>query len=762
MIPIFIRLALISIIALSVSALYGCSDKESPVAPGIPTTIGFDVTGPTLTALGETVQLTATVRDQFGQPMPSASLTWISSDPGVASVSSSGLVTSHANGVATIRASSGAAEGSLGVTVQQRPRTLQVDTDFARLPRPGDSLRLRAVVRDAREQVMVDAQVTWSSSDPQVASVSSAGLVSAVADGLTVLTAQVDTIQATTRILVQAVPPRVVLARRTHTLTAVGDTLRLAATVEDARGRTLEGLGPVWSSQDPRIASVSPDGRLRAEGFGNTEVVAALDGVAWGVTVRVDSPLRLLIKEADVYSFVDNTRSPSYEYAGQWNEGGLVSFMPQASGVFDLWSGGGPDVFVPIVRGYATGLDARTKPLFFRNEGGRLVHATNEIDVPQIAGSRHTLPIDLPNDPFRGLMTIAHDAHDGRMADILMVAGGPTPRDMTHRVAPLPLMELTGRPTAINSHSGAAGDITGNGRTDFAIGDWGVTIRPGGGPPEGCDSCAPFLLIQGEDGQWTVRKDEFMRDITFRQPLLHPGAGENINLLLSLHLADLNGDGLADLVTGYGHGSSLSHVYFNQGDGRFTRQASVALPEPPFGVNNSLHLKTYSLDLTGDGALDLVINWSQLVPYYAGYAHQILINDGSGNFRDETQHRLRSIPEFDVPAGRLGWSDRFEFMDVTGDGHPDLIGSHFGHWENGQEIYPNRVRLWLNNGAGILSEVPVEVEQGPVGFGWPLGWADFAGDGKVGILTQGSRWTDNVGTAQRIIFTHWEFDRRIR
>jgi hypothetical protein len=269
-------------------------------------------------------------------------------------------------------------------------------------------------------------------------------------------------------------------------------------------------------------------------------------------------------------------------------------------------------------------------------------------------------------------------------------------------------------------------------------------------------------LIQGDDGHWTVRKDEFLRDITFRQPLLEPGAGENINLLLSLHLADLNGNGLADLVTGYGHGSSLSHLYFNQGDGRFTRQASVALPEPPFGTNNSLHMNTHSLDLTGNGALDLVILWSRLIPYYAGYAHQILINDGSGNFRDETQHRLRSIPEFEVPAERLTWSDRFEWIDVTGNGHLDLIGSHFGRWVDGQRVYPTQVRLWLNNGAGILSEVPVDIEEGTTGFGWPLGWADFSGDGRVGILTQGGRCTDNACSAQRIIFTHWEFDQKIR
>ena len=59
-----------------------------------------------LSALGETVQLTATVLDQNGQAMSGVSVTWASSDGGVASVGANGVVTAVQNGSATVTATS--------------------------------------------------------------------------------------------------------------------------------------------------------------------------------------------------------------------------------------------------------------------------------------------------------------------------------------------------------------------------------------------------------------------------------------------------------------------------------------------------------------------------------------------------------------------------------------------------------------------------------------------------------------------------------
>jgi len=70
-----------------------------------------------LTAIAETVQLTATAEDGNGNPVTGASIGWTSSDPTVAAVSSTGLVTAVATGTAAITASSGAASGTSSITV---------------------------------------------------------------------------------------------------------------------------------------------------------------------------------------------------------------------------------------------------------------------------------------------------------------------------------------------------------------------------------------------------------------------------------------------------------------------------------------------------------------------------------------------------------------------------------------------------------------------------------------------------------------------
>ena len=117
-----------------------------------------------LTALGATVQLSAEVRDQNGQVMTGATVTWASSAAAVATVSASGLVTAVADGSATITATAGSASGSATVTVAQEVSAVAVVPDTATFV-VGDTLRLAATATDGNGQVVTgvgagQAQVT--------------------------------------------------------------------------------------------------------------------------------------------------------------------------------------------------------------------------------------------------------------------------------------------------------------------------------------------------------------------------------------------------------------------------------------------------------------------------------------------------------------------------------------------------------------------------------------------------------------------------
>ena len=78
--------------------LGACGGTDSPSDTGpVATTVILSSATLSFSSVGETQQLTATVRDQNGATMSGASVAWASSASPVASVSSTGLVTAEAD-----------------------------------------------------------------------------------------------------------------------------------------------------------------------------------------------------------------------------------------------------------------------------------------------------------------------------------------------------------------------------------------------------------------------------------------------------------------------------------------------------------------------------------------------------------------------------------------------------------------------------------------------------------------------------------------
>lgn len=113
MLPSTRRLHACALVAVA-SALIACG--ESPVEVPEATTIEVTSAIDRLIDVDRTAQLSAVVKDQNGEVME-AGVTWISGSPTIASVSGTGVVTAHAEGVATISASAGGANGALAMEV---------------------------------------------------------------------------------------------------------------------------------------------------------------------------------------------------------------------------------------------------------------------------------------------------------------------------------------------------------------------------------------------------------------------------------------------------------------------------------------------------------------------------------------------------------------------------------------------------------------------------------------------------------------------
>ena len=111
-----------SILLATLLAVAACND--SPGEPNGPPAAVVAITAPqTIIVVGSTVTLSATVFDQDGSKINNAPVTWRSLDPGVATVSASGIVTGVATGQATIEAESSGRTAQVNIAVDPDPCT---------------------------------------------------------------------------------------------------------------------------------------------------------------------------------------------------------------------------------------------------------------------------------------------------------------------------------------------------------------------------------------------------------------------------------------------------------------------------------------------------------------------------------------------------------------------------------------------------------------------------------------------------------------
>ena len=241
-----------------------------------------------LDAIGQTVQLTATVYDRNGQPIvdPAA---WSSSDEAVASVSETGLVTALKNGRTQITARAGAASASITVSISQNAVRIVIMPESAALDAIGQTVQLTATVYDRNGQPIVDP-AAWSSSDEAVASVSDTGLVTALKNGTAQITARAGAASAHVEVAVEITVARVALAPETGSLTSEGETLQLAATVYDRNDTVIPEAAVAWSSSDEAVASVSETGLVTALSNGEARITAASGGQSASAQIMVMIP----------------------------------------------------------------------------------------------------------------------------------------------------------------------------------------------------------------------------------------------------------------------------------------------------------------------------------------------------------------------------------------------------------------------------------------------------------------------------------------
>lgn len=234
--------------------------------------------------------LTATLRDATGALLTGRTVVWSSSNVAVAIVSAGGVVSTLAPGIVTIGATS---EGRTGVAtivvLERRASAVTIRPEAAQLI-VGRTLALESQVTDASGNVLPGRPVTYVSETPSVASVSAAGVVTALAPGRTRILAASEgrTGSATIDVLPEPVAT-LQLSPETGTV-VVGDSLRLLATARRQDGQLVTGRRIEWRSGAPTIAVVRSDGTVVGTAPGTAVILATAEGVVASATITVRLP----------------------------------------------------------------------------------------------------------------------------------------------------------------------------------------------------------------------------------------------------------------------------------------------------------------------------------------------------------------------------------------------------------------------------------------------------------------------------------------
>src|SRR5439155_988163 len=275
------------------------SVSVSPVASGV--------------TVGQTAQLSATTRDSAGNVLTGRTVTWASSNSGVATVSGTGLVMGVTAGTATITAISEGQSGQASLSVSNVPVATVTVSPASASVTVGQTAQLTATAKDAAGNALSGRAITWTSSNSGVATVTGTGLVTSVGAGRTctvlglssstaygfqlvayrgtlgvdaVFGALSNTVSGTTAAGAPK-PVASVTVSPTSASVTVGGTQQFTATLRDASGAVLTGRTVTWTSTALNVATVSAGGLVSALLAGTTTITATSEGKSGTATTTV-------------------------------------------------------------------------------------------------------------------------------------------------------------------------------------------------------------------------------------------------------------------------------------------------------------------------------------------------------------------------------------------------------------------------------------------------------------------------------------------
>ncbi|WP_420553749.1 Ig-like domain-containing protein [Tenacibaculum aiptasiae] len=268
------------LLVLSIIILQSCVQNDI-IDDRVDEKLAFSTSIQELTIKG-TFQYNTKYTDNVGE-VQTPSITWTTSNPDIISVSNSGLITALKIGTSTITASVTTSEGKVvtnenEITVVKAQPKIEIDNLLQNLTINTTHQYTTTYTNDLGENET--HPVTWSSSNSAILSVSSSGLITAVALGDATITATVtingNAISTEDVLTVVGVAERLTINNPVTELDAdTNQTHQYTTTYTDQTGQ-VQTPQITWSSSDSNIASVSSTGLVTANSIGTVTITASV------------------------------------------------------------------------------------------------------------------------------------------------------------------------------------------------------------------------------------------------------------------------------------------------------------------------------------------------------------------------------------------------------------------------------------------------------------------------------------------------------
>ena len=252
------------------------SSKVSVLAPV--NAIAITPATPTMVR-GDSLQLAAALTDVGQNAITNVTPSWSSSDPTKVVVSNTGMVTAVAIGSATITAQAQGKSASVPVAVVSPVASIGVaptSLTFASLTATQTLVATAVPKAGVAAARITSLPVTWASLAPSIASVDNSGVVTAVANGSTMVTVTIDGIADSIPVTVKQLPTTLHIAPKSTRVASLGSGQQFAANAADAKGQPVVAASNfTWQSLNATIASVNSTGFATALASGTVGIIVS-------------------------------------------------------------------------------------------------------------------------------------------------------------------------------------------------------------------------------------------------------------------------------------------------------------------------------------------------------------------------------------------------------------------------------------------------------------------------------------------------------